>query len=191
MVLLREISCYTVCPHMWFSHKTHREQQVWECRGRFPCVVMSWYRWHQASFAICLLSPFPWLSSSSSSFKPICSTFAVITCLPSLWHIRGRRQAPFTPLSLLLLTPLSSHPYFCTHFTTEFSKGSRWHLALLSSWNQDGKQRSTTKRTKKPQKLGYTPFLILLGAYCASCAHRLGVDLLLLFMLPPPVDGCC
>ncbi len=112
---------------------------------------MSWYRWHQASFAICLLSPFPCLSSSSSC-KPICSTFAIITCLPSLWHIRGRRQAPFTPLSLLLLTPLSSRPYFRAHLATEFSKGSRWHLALLSSRSQDGRQRSAVKRTKKAPK---------------------------------------
>lgn len=127
---------------------------------------MSWYHWHQASFAICLLSPFLRLSSSSF-FKPICSTFAIITCLPSLWHIRGSRQAPFTPLSLLPLTPLSSRPYFCTHFATEFSKWSRWHLALLSSWNQDGKQRSAVKRSEKAPE----NYDVLLKRSCLNAAE--------------------
>lgn len=75
--------------HVIPTHSTDTATSVRaECRGRFLSVLMSWYCWHKASCAVCLLSPFLCLSSS----KPICSTFAIITCLPFLWHIR--RQAP-------------------------------------------------------------------------------------------------
>lgn len=139
---------------------------------------MCWYCWHQASFAICLLSPSlcppPPLSPNQSALHLL----SLRACHPYGISEAGTRHP--LPLSLLLLfTPPFPRPLH------QFSKGSRWHLAPLSSLSQCWKQGRAINRTttKKPWKRGYTPFHVLLGACCVSCAHRLGAGLLLFLLL--------
>lgn len=154
---------------------------------------MSWYRWHQASFAICLLSLF-----LPSSTKPICSTFAVIMCLPSSWHIRGRHQATFTPFSpppppphAPLFTPLFPRP-LCHRVLERVQVASC--PSLFDGARTENKE-AQKKGTKNFQKYGCTPLHILFGAHCSSSAHRLGVRgfllllLLLISMFLPLLDG--
>lgn len=96
-----------LCSHMCCWHVNTHQQQVSDCKkGGFPapsCVGI-------AGTGPTIPSVFapPALSSACFS-KPICSAFAIITCLPSLWHIRGRRQASLTPLSPSPPPPLTLH----------------------------------------------------------------------------------
>lgn len=115
----------------------------------------------------------------------------------------ARRPLPLSPL--LLLTPLSSRPYFRAHFATEFSEGSRWHLALLSSHSEDRRQRSSADRPKNKKKNDLKMRIedILPSTSCLELAvlpvptGMLLLFLLLLFLLmliSIPVlhlGGCC
>lgn len=115
----------------------------------------------------------------------------------------ARRPLPLSPL--LLLTPLSSRPYFRAHFATEFSEGSRWHLALLSSHSEDRRQRSSADRPKnKKNDLKMRIEDILPSTSCLELAVLpvptgmlllfLLLLLLLLMLISIPVlhlGGCC
>lgn len=134
----------TVCPHVWSQHTAQTQQQVSEqsVGGGFSlCSCLGIVGTRPAV---------PPVSAPPSSVSPPPNQSALH--LPSLRACHsygiseGRRPLPLSPL--LLLTPLSSRPYFRAHFATEFSEGSRWHLALLSSHSEDRRQRSSADRTK-------------------------------------------
>lgn len=95
------------------------------------------------------LSPLPpTLSSASSASKPICSALAIIMCLPSLWHIIGRRQASLSPLSSS--SSPSSHPYFRAHFTSSLKgPGGITSRFLSKGWKQRSSNGNKTKALKR------------------------------------------
>lgn len=78
------------------------------------------------------------LSSASSSSEPICSALAIITCLPSLWHIRGRHQAASIPYPSLSssFSALISAPTSPVHWRVQVASCPT--LFLSQSWKQRG-----------------------------------------------------
>ncbi|KAJ0023017.1 hypothetical protein NQD34_015151 [Periophthalmus magnuspinnatus] len=128
----------------------HMLQQVCRC-GSFLCIVMCWYRWHRASSAICLLSLLlllPLLSHQANLLHICCHYVSAIL-------MAYQRQAPgnlYPALSSSSTRPLSSRPSFRAHFATEFSKGSRWHLAPLSWMKARWKTKKRKERSKQLKK---------------------------------------
>lgn len=96
---------------------------------------------------LCHLSPLP-VSPPPPPSQSAQHLLSLCVCHPRGILEAGTRQP--LPLSLLLLhTPLFSRPSFRAHFATEFSKGSRWHLALLSLTEPGQKTKKRSERNKK------------------------------------------
>ncbi|CAB1446091.1 unnamed protein product [Pleuronectes platessa] len=126
-------------------------------------------RWHQANFAICLLSPFPCISSLLPPPPPSQSALHLLSlraCHPyGISEAGARHPLPLSP-------PPPPPPPHALLFHAPISTPT---LPQSSPKGPEPGQK-TKKRVegnKKSPKLGYTPFHILLGACCASCAHRL------------------
>lgn len=123
------------------------QQQVSDCkRGGFPapsCVGIA-----GTGPTIPSVSAPPALSSTCFS-KPICSAFAIITCLPSLWQ----GQAPGVPhRSLSFSSSHSSRPYFRAHFTSSLKGPGGILPRSLSKPRLKTKKRSSNGDTHKSLK---------------------------------------
>lgn len=189
-----KVKCYSVCPHMWSSHRTHKDQQVWECRGEVSLcshVLVS-----LAPGQLCHLSPLP-LSPALLLLPLLQANLLYILLSLRACHPYGISEAGARhplPLSHSSSRRPSFHaPISAPNSPQSSLKGPGGILSCCPRETRMENKEVRRKEQKKPWKSGYTLFHVLLGTCCASCAHRLGVDLLLLFisMVLPPLDGCC